>query len=720
MEPLSGPWRIRAGRAPLVLPALGAISGLAAVEVSLLFLIPAAICLILTFLLQGRKAGGTALLLTLLLSGIHLYKRDQTEAGRVWMEKRGPLLFAGTVQSVSARSLILSGHPVTGDPAPGRVNIQVNLPPDTPAEPGKRYLVEGKAHPCRPPLNPGEYDRVASLRQRGLSAVMEPYSMRPIEGTSVREWILTASHRVNRALSDRLGRGFEPDDPRTGVLRSLVLGARDQAAPETVETFRQSGLLHIFAVSGLHVGLVALMVAPLLLLCGLRPRAFALSLVILLCLYDFATGLSVSANRATLMLSVLLLCPAFGLRSVLANRIALAALLLLLWDTRSLFQWSFLLSFGAVIAVVAAIHSASLFFPLVRPDDYIPASLYTRREKIVKKAGESLICALFLSCAAWLATSLLLIPGLHYVTPFAPLANILLSVPITLLMGGGLLRLLTVNIPLLDTFVAAAVKHLSGLLLATAQYFSQLPGAVVPVPPPPSPGSVTILSLYGQHYAARLGNPAVLLEAGSEPAARHLILPALRAEGCIPGLLAVSHLHKAQSGGVSELKKHLPAIRLLSPGAPGLPHQGAVLKNTSGGAFILLLNPAGITPPQKGTGDDLSLIYLWEYGGKRVLFLGDAGWRTEQKLQTLYPGLRADVVVLGAHQTDYSGTVPFLTGLRPSLIVHTSPDARTTLHRPASWTEELRAKGITLWNLERQGAIRLNLDASPLHHEEAR
>jgi competence protein ComEC len=148
----------------------------------------------------------------------------------------------------------------------------------------------------------------------------------------------------------------------SGVFKALVLGERGDIPEEIKEQFTVAGIAHLLAISGDHLGIVALLSFSLFLwilkrseflLLTLSVRKWAAGLTIpFILLYTFIAGGGISVIRATIMVVTFFLSILFSRERNLLHTLALAAFLILLLSPPSLFDVSFQLSFLAVLSIL--------------------------------------------------------------------------------------------------------------------------------------------------------------------------------------------------------------------------------------------------------------------------------------------------------------------------------------------------------------------------------
>ena len=225
---------------------------------------------------------------------------------------------------------------------------------------GDIVQVQGRLHALPRRRNPADFDTGRWLRQRGIYATLTVRDTAAIvvlgdRRTGVERLIVPAQAYVRDQLSRLV-----PTDEARAVLHALVLGDRSRLEDATRQRFAQTGLMHLLAVSGLHVLLVGMVLYGLLRPALLRLRfgwqameiTRAAMTMTLLVLYMLLAGASASVVRAVIMAGLFIGGTVLGRSSHPLNTLGVAAALLLLARPGHLFEAGFQLSFAAVAAIV--------------------------------------------------------------------------------------------------------------------------------------------------------------------------------------------------------------------------------------------------------------------------------------------------------------------------------------------------------------------------------
>ena len=292
---------------------------------------------------------------------------------------------------------------------------------------GDRIRLRGLIETILPPRNPGEFDLRAYLARRDVhNSVFARY---PEDGvileTGSGGFVRRSAARARDWMRATLTRGLEDSPDVTALINGMALGLRHETPDDIEEPFQQTGTLHLFAVAGLHVGIVAQLLWILALLVRLPRKAAAALIIPCLFFYSAITGFHVSSVRAATMAAVLLGGIFFD-RPVLAlNSLAGAALLILAVDPNQLFSSGFQLSFAVVGAIL--VFREWIFRLLLRPsasDPFLPRSLVSRSRRSFERAYRWVAGGISVSAAAWIGSLLLIIWYFYLLTPISLIANL--------------------------------------------------------------------------------------------------------------------------------------------------------------------------------------------------------------------------------------------------------------------------------------------------------
>lgn len=140
------------------------------------------------------------------------------------------------------------------------------------------------------------------------------------------------------------------------IIKALVLGDKSEISEETMMRFSTTGTLHVLAVSGLHVGIVMMILNFILLpLKRLKKIKWLIPVLVVLGIWFFAalTGFSPSVSRAAVMFSFVTIGSQLERDVNIYQSLTVSALILILVNPNILFELGFLLSYAAVIGIVA-------------------------------------------------------------------------------------------------------------------------------------------------------------------------------------------------------------------------------------------------------------------------------------------------------------------------------------------------------------------------------
>ena len=223
----------------------------------------------------------------------------------------------------------------------GGVRLKVAFSADAISAPprvGERWRVSGWLQ--RRPRNDRRV-RTLWVGGRGTFAALEAPAGR-VRGTFA---------ALKAEFSRRLGIGLSATPEIADLHRAILLGERGELTPALRRAFIDSGAIHLFAVSGLHVSTVAFALLVILACCGMPRRWLGLPLVPLCWAYVAMIGFPPSAVRAAVMATLYRLAPAFGRRSELVSAWSITFLGVHLVNPSALTDVGSLMSFAVMFAI---------------------------------------------------------------------------------------------------------------------------------------------------------------------------------------------------------------------------------------------------------------------------------------------------------------------------------------------------------------------------------
>ncbi len=312
-------------------------------------------------------------------------------------------------------------------------------------------------------VNPDGFDYAAYLKRQGFAATCY---------LSSGSWQKTDQNTAFsiRQVSDQsrknllqIYRSFHIEGDEFAVLAALTLGFTDALQPDLRDSYSATGAMHILSVSGLHVGIVYVVIAFLLgFLQKSEGRRLLRIILILIFLwtYAFLTGLSPSVIRSTLMFTFVAIGTSLDRKSHIYNTIFLSAFFMLLYNPNYLFDVGFQLSYAAVLSIVFFQRSLSGLVPVqTKPMRWL-------RDLIA------------VSVAAQLGTMPFTLYYFHQFPNYFLLTNII-AIPLSTIVIYLAMVLLAVSfIPYLSVAVAFLLKWSVWLLNFLIEWIENLPYAI--------------------------------------------------------------------------------------------------------------------------------------------------------------------------------------------------------------------------------------------------
>jgi competence protein ComEC len=622
--------------------------------------------------------------------------------------------------------------------------------------PGDRVLIRGRLEPFDEPRNPGEPSMREIERDNGFVArlaaarLIARLAPDPLER---RAW----AARLRASASARI-RAVIPE-PSATILAGMLWGERGTLPDDVHDAFQTTGTVHVLVTAGLHLGIIAALVAFGLGALGLHRIASCSIAFVVVIGYTWFSGAHLPSERAAAMIGIALCARACGARIESWNALAVAALIVAaIWPV-TVTSASFAMSFSCVAAIVLF---ATPFTELLAA---IPMHERFRE-------------AIALTCATQLGTWPLTAAMFSSIAPFAMLANAVVVPMMGAIIPLGLATLAIPAIAPIETLLLIIVERLVRTLAV-------LPGAAASIATPApialclydalaitaalllhrkrhvlaavamsTACAIIIVPAFiherhgliithldvGQADAAVIRTPndhIILIDTGgeleragptsnAERAGARIVLGYLRRVGIQRiDLMILTHPHGDHVGGAAPIMEAMPVGMIFDSGQAysGRAYRDAMAAARSHGVPVVLARRgmrwssgdgvmldvlAPSMPFLADTGDDVnenSVVAMLRYGSFSELFMGDAGEASETRLLAGGRDLQADAVKVGHHGSRYASTSAFVAAVDPRIAI-VSVGRHNTFGHPAPATiEAWSARGADVVRTDQCGAI---------------
>ncbi|MDE2439489.1 MAG: DNA internalization-related competence protein ComEC/Rec2 [Betaproteobacteria bacterium] len=616
--------------------------------------------------------------------------------------------------------------------------------------PGERWQFTVRLKRPHGNANPGVFDYESWLLERNIRATGYVRPSQPKRQSAMVWQPDYVIERLRLIARESFGRVLpEAAYPFAGVLVALTVGDQKAIQGNLWTTFNRTGTTHLMSISGLHVTMVAAIFGWLLSFAWRRvpaltrrwpaQKAGVLAACLAAFIYTLLAGFGVPAQRTLYMLMVAAAAKLSG-RLVAASRIlAVALLVVLLVDPWSVLASGFWLSFGAV--------GALLYVGSAQVGETVGWREKVRAWGVVQWAATLASLPVLLlvfqqfSLVSPLANALAIPVVSFIVTPLALLGALIPWWPI-LALAHQVLAWLMMFLDWCATWpvwVAPAPSLWAALVAAPGVAICLLPrgypgrwlGGLMLMPvifwpvDKPSVGTawVTVLDV-GQGLATVIRtrehtliyDPGPLYSAESD-AGQRVVVPYMRAQGLFHiDMLMVTHRDTDHSGGAASVlsAQQVDAVRSSLLGTMG-ERCIAGQRWFWDGVLFEILHPAEGAYAGEAKPNHLSCVLRVEAGGRRMLLTSDIEASDEAALLDRYPGeLAAEVMLVPHHGSKTSSTPAFLMAVGAGEVIVPVGYRNRFGHPKPEIMARYEAMGARVWRSDRDGAVRVVMDASQI------
>lgn len=221
-------------------------------------------------------------------------------------------------------------------------------------KPGEQIVFDKTPQPVENSIDLNGFDYAGYLERKRIYRQVYLPDSRWIESGMFTHNFLILAERTRLQMLE-IFRNQDLGEKELNVLSALTLGYKRGLDPETKRVFSAAGAMHVLAVSGLHVGIVFMILSFFLSFLKKRKRgeiAYLLVMITSLWCFAFLTGLSPSVSRAAAMFTIVVIASVFKKSSNIYQSLVASAFVLLLLNPNNLFEVGFQLSYAAVFGIV--------------------------------------------------------------------------------------------------------------------------------------------------------------------------------------------------------------------------------------------------------------------------------------------------------------------------------------------------------------------------------
>lgn len=634
---------------------------------------------------------------------------------------------------------------------------------DCPYEYGDVLKIKGKLEKPAGQKNFGEFDYELYLARKKIFTYINIWQEKDIQkiGEDDSNFLVSFSLSARDKIKEITKQTLLP--PYNYLLIGMLLGEKSFIPPHLKEVFAEAGIMHILAVSGLHVGIIAMALLALLSMLKLPKKLKLFSLILILITYASITGFRPSVLRATIMFVLLIGGKLINRSRNLNISLFFAAFLILLLNPLTLYDAGFLLSFIVTFSIIN-------LSPVLQ-------GLFSKIVVWIKNP-------LAVSTAAWIG----IFPLSAYFFSKVSIISIISNIFIIPLTGiAVILGFVTFFIGMMSISLAGIIAKINYLVLnlitLIAKSFSSIPFAFIYVAQPAVMViilyyltvfliieifykktlslkimkktvlivlSVTFLIIIVQLFyptdnlkvnfinvgegdcilIEAPNNVNILIDGGGTPQSdfdvgSKVVIPYLRRKGINKiDLLILTHPHLDHLEGLLPVLKEFKVDMVLDSGLTcdsseykefislilkkGIPYHKAKAGDNlifSNNLEIFLLNPLYDSDfYEESDFNNASIVVKLFYKNADFLFTGDIEDAAEKKLLAWDNILKSDILKVGHHGSSTSTNLEFLDKVDPSIAVITVGKNRFG-HPSQKIIERLEDKNIQIYRTDEDGTV---------------
>ncbi|TWO33305.1 ComEC family competence protein [Seonamhaeicola sediminis] len=318
------------------------------------------------------------------------------------------------------------------------------------------YITKSDFKDLTPPLNPNQFDYKNYLEKKYIyhQLFIKKQSLMMVSANT--HTLFGLANNIREYINFHLKPyNFEPDE--LAIINALFLGQRQDISEEVYSSYTNAGAVHILAVSGLHVGIILLILNFVFKPIEQLKRGYLLKTILLVSiLWAFAViaGLSASVTRAVTMFSIVAVAMNLKRPTNIFNTLAISMFIILLFKPLFIFDVGFQLSYLAVFAIVII---DPLLYKLWKPKNWL-LDKYWHTLTVTMAAQFGIIPVSLYYFHQF--------PGLFFIS------NLVIIPLLGIILGFGILVLLLAILNVLPQFVASSFGYVIGWMNSVVTWIS--------------------------------------------------------------------------------------------------------------------------------------------------------------------------------------------------------------------------------------------------------
>lgn len=594
--------------------------------------------------------------------------------------------------------------------------------------------------------NNTSYDEELNFKIDNITYKMYANKIEVLKYNKIKTYLYTLKENICNIYDDIL------PQKESNILKAMILGEKQFLDNETIDLYRTSGIYHILAISGLHIGILSLFLTKIFKF--VNRRFGYIFVIIILIFYCIFTGASLSTIRATIMCITVLIANILFRNPDFISSISLSAIILLIKNPYYIFDIGFLYSYTSVFSIaflggricniynITGIYKAFIisffvclsikpitayyFYNFTILDTFLNIIIIPFMSIVVIIGFISSIVGMFsISIAKFLIGSVYYILRLFTymckVVENMNFNNIIIGRPSTFVIIGLYIMLFFIGYTFYDKYLLKKRKKFINIGMSIFITFVSISILI------PKPFSITMLDVGQGDSIVGINNDGVfLIDGGGNnnfSTGENIILPYLKSKGIETiDFVFVSHNDSDHIKGVIEILDKINIKNLFLPINNTLDENYETLLNIAKDKNIpiyFLQNGDSLTLGKNLNFDVLhpnkefldkddnnnSLVLKLNYNNNSVLFTGDIEKQAEDFLLDNNKNLKSDILKVAHHGSKTSTTTDFIKNVTPKDALISCKENNIYKHPSEETLKTLKDANINIYRTDKNKSI---------------